>query len=94
MPRRHKHRNCRRLNGSLNLKPAGIPAMQLEETILFLDEFEAIRLCDYDGMNQIQAAEAMEVSRATVQRLLLSGRRKIVDALLHKKGLVVEEKLN
>jgi uncharacterized protein len=78
----------------LNFKPIGIPIIELKEEVLHLDEFEAMRLCDYDGMNQIQAAEAMGVSRATVQRLLLSGRKKIVDALLHSKGITVEEKLD
>jgi predicted DNA-binding protein (UPF0251 family) len=90
MPRRHKQRNCRRLDGRRNFKPSGIPSVQLEKTILRLDEFEAVRLCDYDGLNQIEAAERMGISRGTVQRLLLSGRRKMVDVLLHQKELVLE----
>ena len=68
-------------------KPSGIPACQLLTEELGLDEFEALRLCDYDGMNQIEAAEAMGISRGTVQRLLASGRRKVVDSLLNQKAL-------
>ncbi|QEN06551.1 DUF134 domain-containing protein [Oceanispirochaeta crateris] len=94
MPRRHKQRNCRRLEGKRNFKPSGIPSMKLEKTELHLDEFEAIRLCDYDGMSQIEASLSMGVSRATVQRLLLSGRKKIVDVLLHTKELIINEKLD
>ena len=48
---------------------------------------EAIRLCDMEGKNQIEASESMQISRGTVQRLLRSGRKKIVDALIHTKGL-------
>lgn len=89
MPRRCKERNCRRLDGDRNFKPSGIPSRELEKIELKLDEFEALRLCDYDGMSQIEAGEAMGISRGTVQRLLLSGRRKIVDVLLHSKELVL-----
>ncbi|MDC7239721.1 MAG: DUF134 domain-containing protein [Spirochaetales bacterium] len=89
MPRRYKQRNCRKLDGRRNFKPSGIPSRELEKVELDLDEFEAVRLCDYDGMNQIEAAEAMAVSRATVQRLLTTGRKKIVDVLLNKKELLI-----
>lgn len=89
MPRRYKQRNCRRLDGNRNFKPSGIPARELEKIVLNLDEFEALRLCDYDGLSQIEAGEAMEVSRGTVQRLLISGRKKVVDVLLHSKELIL-----
>jgi len=92
MPRRFKHRNCRHLDGDRNFKPSGIPSRELEKVEMKIDEFEALRLCDYDGLNQIEAGEAMGVSRGTVQRLLLSGRRKIVDVLLHSKELVVHHR--
>lgn len=89
MPRRCKERNCRRLDGRRNFKPSGIPARELEKTVLNLDEFEALRLCDYDSLSQIEAGEAMGVSRGTIQRLLISGRKKIVDVLLNSKELIL-----
>lgn len=89
MPRRCKQRNCRRLDGNRNFKPSGIPARELEKIVLNLDEFEALRLCDYDGLSQIEAGEAMGVSRGTIQRLLISGRKKVVDVLLHSKELIL-----
>lgn len=89
MPRKCKERRCRRLDGNRNFKPSGIPAKNLESVQLKLDEFEALRLCDYDGLSQIEAAEAMEISRGTIQRLLISGRKKIVDVLLNTKELVL-----
>ncbi len=54
---------------------------------LALDEFETMRLCDLEGLSQIEAGERMQVSRGTVQRLLESGRRKVVQALLANEGL-------
>lgn len=90
MPRQQKQRRCRRLEKGRFLKPSGIPACELETVELNIDEFEALRLCDYDGLSQIEAAESMEVSRGTVQRLLNSGRKKVVDILLHQKALLIQ----
>lgn len=92
MPRCKKKRCCRQLNGERCLKPAGFPHRELEMVEIDLDEFEAIRLCDFDGKSQIEASEEMGISRGTVQRLLQSGRYKVVDALLHSKGIVIREK--
>ena len=62
--------------------------------MLKLDEFEAMRLCDHEGKSQIEASEAMGISRGTVQRLLLSGRRKLLDVLLREQELVIEPELD
>jgi uncharacterized protein len=71
-------------------KPRGIPMSGLEEVGLDLDEFEAIRLADLEGLYQQQAAEGMGVSRQTFARVLESGRRKVADALVHGKALRIE----
>ncbi|AZR74381.1 hypothetical protein BBF96_13885 [Anoxybacter fermentans] len=91
MPRCKKKRCCRRLNEEKIFKPISIPLKELEIVELELDEFEAIRLCDLEGKNQIEAGEIMEISRGTVQRLLKSGRKKIVYALLHSYGLKIKD---
>ena len=52
-----------------------------------LDELEAVRLSDYENKSQIEAGEIMNVSRGTIQRLLTSGRKKILDGLLHSKAI-------
>lgn len=93
MPGRKKHRRCRPLEGGRNFKPSGIPARMLEKVSLEVDEFEAIRLCDYDGLSQIEAAEAMKISRGTIQRLLISGRKKVTDVLLNQKELIIKSNL-
>jgi len=84
---------CRRINGSpvsAIFKPAGIPARELEEVPMTLDEFEAVRLADLDGLYQEQAAGQMNVSRPTFSRIIESAHRKIADALVHGKLLRIE----
>ena len=87
MPRCRKHRCCRPLSAARVLKPRGIPLSEVTVHWLALDEFEAMRLCDLEGLSQIEAGERMQISRGTVQRLLESGRRKVVQALLANQGL-------
>jgi predicted DNA-binding protein (UPF0251 family) len=69
------------------LKPRGIALQAVPIHWINLDEFEAMRLCDAEGLSQIEAGERMSVSRGTVQRLLESGRRKVVQALLANEAL-------
>ncbi len=57
------------------------------EIILSLEEFEAVRLIDYDGMDQSQAAEIMGVSRQTVGRILKTGRAKVATAIVEGLSL-------
>lgn len=59
------------------------------EIQLTLEEFEAIRLIDYDGMDQAQAAEVMAVSRQTVGRILKAGRSKVAAAIVEGLHLQV-----
>ena len=68
------------------------PLSQIELIELEIDEFEAMRLCDHDGLNQIEAAEKMKVSRGTIQRLLQKGRFKMVEALLESNGIILKNK--
>lgn len=87
MPRNKKERCCRILETARIFKPVGIPLSQLEIIEIEVDELEAVRLCDYEGKSQIETAEIMKISRGTVQRLLNTGRKKIMDGLLHIKGI-------
>jgi hypothetical protein len=68
----------------------GIPVTELDEVVMTLDEFEAQRLADLDGLYQAEGAERMNVSRATFSRILDSAHRKIADALVHGKALRIE----
>ena len=71
-------------------KPAGVPVRMLEEVILTLDELESLRLADFDGLYQEQAAEKMHISRPTFSRVVEQARRKVADALIHGKALRLE----
>jgi len=70
-------------------KPAGTPTTQLQRISLFEDELEALRLCDVEGLTQEEAGAKMGISRGTVQRLLASGRKKMISALLESKALFI-----
>jgi predicted DNA-binding protein (UPF0251 family) len=71
-------------------KPQGIPAIMLEQIILNVDEYEAIRLIDYEGLDQEAAASRLGVSRATCARILESAHKKIAEALSQGKAIRIE----
>ena len=91
MGRQKKPRYCQEFIGFNLFKPAGIPLSQVEIVEIALDELEAIRLCDFEEYEQEQAAQEMGISRGTIQRILYSGRRKLIDMVLHGKALAVQE---
>jgi len=71
-------------------KPAGIRLVDLEETVLAIDEFEAVRLKDLEGLEQEAAARRMAVSQPTFHRILASARAKIADAIVNGKAIRIE----
>ena len=64
---------------------------QLDVLSLQLDELEAIRLVDREGLYQEEAATRMGVSRVTFGRILRQAREKVAEALLNGKALVIGE---
>lgn len=74
----------------LGFKPFGIPAKELEKVILRIDEYETIRLLDYEGLLQEQAAERMNVSRPTLTRIYESARKAIAQAFVEGKMIIIE----
>ena len=71
-------------------KPAGIPYRTLEEVRLSVEEAEAIRLKDLEGLEQEECARRMNISRPTFHRVLAAGRGKVADALLNGKAIRIE----
>ena len=71
-------------------KPAGIPLHDLKETILPLDEFEALRLADGEGLEHAEAAQKMGISRQTFTRIVRAARKKVADFLTEGKALRIE----
>ncbi|MCB9653207.1 MAG: DUF134 domain-containing protein [Deltaproteobacteria bacterium] len=83
----------RRIQGSPRAtvyKPVGIPLRDLEEVVVTLDEFEAIRLADLGGLYQEAASEEMKVSRTTFSRIVDAAHRKIADAIVHGKAIRID----
>lgn len=88
-----RRRRCRRIGylpAVKYFKPRGVPLSSLQEVVLTLDEFEALRLADFEGLYQEEAAKRMGVSRQTFGRILEEAHRKVADALVNAKALRVE----
>jgi predicted DNA-binding protein (UPF0251 family) len=84
---------CRRVNFLPEItyfKPAGIPLRALSEVNLSVEELEAIRLRDSEGLDQEESAQMMSISRPTFQRLLRSARKKLAEALLTGKAIKID----
>ena len=77
MPRPKKKRSVHRPPLFSDFKPAGIRAGDLQPLRLALDEFEAVRLADYLGMDHAESAEHMNISRSTFSRLVEKARHKV-----------------
>jgi predicted DNA-binding protein (UPF0251 family) len=90
MSRPKKCRNIRCKPGAYYFKPRGIPLIELQEIVLGIDEFEAVRLADHKGLYHAAAAAEMKISRATFGRILTQARKKIAEALIQGKALKIE----
>ncbi len=90
MPRKTKCRRVGHIPRSNFFKPAGIPAYDLEEITLKIEEAEALRLKDLVGLDQVDCAVEMGVSRTTFQRVLMEARQKVADAIINSKILALE----
>jgi predicted DNA-binding protein (UPF0251 family) len=62
----------------------------LEEVNLTLDELEAVRLADLEGLYQEDAAKKIGISRQTFGNIINSAHKKIADVLLNAKALKIE----
>ncbi len=76
--------------GVTYFKPRAIPLSLLEEVNLELDELEVLRLCDYEELDQKQAAIKMNISQSTLQRILTSARKKIAEAIVKGKAIKIK----
>lgn len=74
----------------LPASPEGNPLPLLKEPVMMtLDELEALRLVDYEGLLQEEAAARMRVSRGTVWRCLDSARKKVAMMLVEGRELII-----
>lgn len=68
-------------------RPYGQSHRVVEDIELLYEEYEAIKLADYDLLTHLEASDMMGVSRATFARIYESARRKIAQILVEGKGL-------
>lgn len=74
------------------LRPLGSQNKKITEAvILHFEEFEAIKLCDYEFLSQLEAAEVMNISRPTLTRIYENARRKIAIALIEGREIYFDE---
>ncbi len=60
-----------------------------ESVALLFDEYEAVRLLDYEGRQQAEAAEIMNISRPTLTRIYMEARKKIATAMVEGRQLEI-----
>lgn len=87
MPRPVKCRRVENLPEYTYFIPEGRRKCELEEIIIKVEEFEAMRLKDVEELNQEECAEKMDISRQTFQNIIDSARKKIVIALMEGKAI-------
>ncbi len=90
MPRPKQFRTIATPPAMKGFKPFGIPRAELETVLLSYDEYETIRLLDYEGLMQEQAAERMNVSRPTLTRIYEKARKAIAKAFIEGKMIVID----
>ena len=84
---------CRRVGHAPDctyFKPAGVPMRALQEVVLAIDELEALRLSDLEGLYHEEAAQRMGVSRRTFGRVITAARQKVAQALVNGMALRIE----
>lgn len=85
-------RLCRKINFNPEItyfKPQGVPMRNLEIIELSSEEIEAYRLRHVEDLDQQEAANKMNTSQSTYQRILYSASKKIADALINGKAIKI-----
>ncbi len=90
MPRPRLMRRIRQQPGINYFKPAGVRKRDLDEVVLTLGEYEAVRLKDLEKFPQDKCSKMMDISQPTFHRLLSSARHKIADAIINSKAIRIE----
>ena len=90
MPRPPKPRLVEFLPNVTYFKPAGVPMATLDEVCLGVDELEALRLKDLEGLDQEECAGRMNLAQSTFQRLLTSAREKLTRGIVEGKAIRIE----
>ena len=90
MPNRRRFRRIMMPPRMEGFKPFGIPMRNLKSVVLLFEEFEAIRLTDYENLTQAQAARRMNISRPTFTRIYEKARKNIAEAFIEGKAILIQ----
>lgn len=99
MARPQKNRRICNFPGTIRFGPApfaGSPAPEADTSgpgnavILTVDEYEVLRLVDYEGLTHSACASQMNISRTTATEICESARRKVAEAIVCGKDLIIE----
>jgi len=90
MPRPRRKRRIDAPPQIEGFKPFGVPMKDLEPVILLFEEYESMRLADYEGLTQEEAAKRMRVSRPTFTRIYESTRKSLAKAFVEGKAIFIE----
>ena len=88
MPRPQRCRRICSLPEYTCFEPSGSTSCS-GEVVLSLDEYEAIRLMDYEGCTHEQCASVMQISRTTATEIYASARKKLAEAIVDGRPLVI-----
>jgi predicted DNA-binding protein (UPF0251 family) len=90
MPNRRRYRRIAMPPPMEGFKPFGVPMRKLEPVVLLYEEYEAIRLADYEKLTQEKAAQKMNISRPTFTRLYDKARKNIAKAFVEGKAIFIQ----
>lgn len=88
MPRKKRNRRIQVPPVIKGMSVYGVRGRKSNEVILRLEEYEAIRLLDYQGLTQEQAAVHMDVSRPTLTRIYEEARNKVATSFVEGRDLI------
>jgi len=89
MPRPKRRRRMNNPPHFKGFRPIGL-SDETQPVVLNYEEYEAIRLSDYELLGQVEAAQVMDISRPTFARIYESARRKVARAFVQGKPIVFE----
>ena len=89
MPRPFKNRKVFNPPKMQGFKPFGIALCDSEDVVIQFDEYESLKLLNYDNLSQDEAAEKMNVSRPTLTRIYNSALKKLTQAFVEGKTIFI-----
>ena len=90
MPRPQKCRRICAMPAIRRFSPESRLQREKGEIVMGIDEYEVVRLLDYEGMTQEECARQLDVARSTVANIYDNARKKLADVLVNGKYLRLE----